>query len=92
MDRMGKPWRNKTGLAKAAVILTTILSIATVSCGLNYALAMASMNSQWAIGVLLVAAYVELATMMGSVVGLLVVLVIWLVTKGRAATRKDIDD
>jgi hypothetical protein len=89
---MWKPWRNKTGLAKAAVILTTILSIATVSCGLNYALAMASMNSQSAIGVLLVAAYAELATMIGSVVGLLVVLVIWVVSKGREGTRKELDD
>jgi hypothetical protein len=89
---MWKPWRNKTGLAKAAVILTTLLSIATVSCGLNYALAMAAMNSQWAIGVLLVTAYAELATMIGSVVGLFVVLMIWLATKGRAATRKEIDD
>jgi hypothetical protein len=89
---MWKPWRNKTGLAKAAVILTTILSIATISCGLNYALAMTAMNSQWAIGVLLVTAYAELATMVGSVIGLIVVLAIWQVSKGRAATRKDFHD
>ncbi|MGD0631918.1 MAG: hypothetical protein ABR987_21505 [Terracidiphilus sp.] len=86
------PWRNKTGLAKAAVILATILSIATVSCGVNYALALTVMNSQWSVGVLLVTAYAELATMIGSAVGLLVVLVIWLVIKGRTATRKDIND
>ena len=89
---MWMPWRNKTGLAKAAVILTTILSIATVSCGLNYAVAMAAMDSQWAIGVLLVTAYVELAAMMASVAGLVVVLVMWLAVKGREALRKDSND
>jgi hypothetical protein len=89
---MWLPWRNKTGLAKAAVILTTILSIATVSCGVNFALVTASMNSGWATGVLIVAAYAELAAMIASSVGLLVVLVIWLAAKGRAAMRKDSDD
>jgi hypothetical protein len=86
------PWRNKTGLAKAAVILTTILSIATVSCGLNYSLAMTVMNSQWAVGVLLVTAYAELAAMAASAAGLIIVLVIWLAAKGRQALRKDSND
>jgi hypothetical protein len=83
-ERMWIPWRNKAGLAKAAVILTTVLSIATVSCGVNYSLAMVSMDSQWAIGVLFVTAYVELAAMLASAIGLLVVLVIWLAIKMRA--------
>ena len=86
------PWRNKTGLAKAAVILTTILSISTVSCGLNYSLAMTVMNSQWAVGVLLVTAYAELAAMAASAAGLIIVLVIWLAAKGRQALRKDSND
>jgi hypothetical protein len=86
------PWRNKTGLAKAAVILTTILSIATVSCELNYSLAMTVMNSQWAVGVLLVTAYAELAAMAASAAGLIIVLVIWLAAKGRQALRKDSND
>jgi hypothetical protein len=89
---MWTPWRNKTGLAKAAVILTTILSIATVSCGVNFVLTTASINSGWAIGVLIVTAYAELGAMIASAVGLLVVLVIWLAAKGRAAMRKDSDD
>jgi hypothetical protein len=89
---MWLPWRNKTGLAKAAVILTTILSIATVSCGLNYALALTVMNSNWAVGVLLVTAYAELAAMIGSVAGLLLVFVIWIVIKARESMRKDSHD
>ncbi len=83
------PGRNKTGLAKAAAILATILSVATVSCGLNWALAMASFNSGWAFGFLIVSAWTELAAMVASVVGLLIVLFIWLASKGSAATRKD---
>jgi hypothetical protein len=88
------PWRNRTGLAKAAVILATVLSIGTVSCGLNYALAMGSnnSNSSWALPVLIFTGWVELAAMVASVVGLLVVLVIWLASKGREATRKDTND
>ena len=89
---MRLPWKGKTGLAKAAVILTTILSIATVSCGLNYALAMTVMSSNWAVGVLLVTAYAELTAMAASTVGLVVVLVMWLAAIGRAALRKDSND
>jgi hypothetical protein len=89
---MRLPWKGKTGLAKAAVILATILSIATVSCGLNYALAIAAMNSNWAVGVLLVTAYAELAAMAASAAGLLVVLVIWLAAKIREATTKGTHD
>jgi hypothetical protein len=89
---MWTPWRNKVGLAKAAVILTTILSIATVSCGVNFVLTTASINSGWPMGVLFVTAYTELGAMIASSVGLLVVLVIWLAAKGRAAMRKDSDD
>jgi len=84
------PWRNKTGLAKAAVILATTLSVATVSCGLNWALAMS--KAQWSVGFLIIAACVELAVMVASVLGLLIVLVIWLVSKGHASTRKDSND
>jgi hypothetical protein len=89
---MWTPWRDKVGLAKAAVVLTTILSIATVSCGVNFVLTTASINSGWAMGVLFVTAYAELGAMIASAVGLLVVLVIWLAAKGRAAMRKDSDD
>jgi hypothetical protein len=86
------PWRNKTGLAKAAAILATTLSVATVSCGLNWALAMANSTTQWALGFLVIAGYAELIVMVASVVGLLIVLVIWLVSKGHALTRKDSND
>jgi hypothetical protein len=89
---MRLPWKGKTGLAKAAVILTTILSIATVSCGLNYALAITAMNSEWAISVLFVTAYAELAAMAASAAGLVVVLAIWLVVKVREGMKKDSND
>lgn len=80
------------GLAKATAILATTLSVATVSCGLNLALAMANSTTQGAFGVLIIAGYAELVVMVGSVVGLLIVLVIWLVSKGQALTRKDSND
>lgn len=86
------PWRNKTGLAKAAAILATTLSVATVSCGLNWALAMANSTNRWALGFLVIAGCAELVVMVVSVVGLLIVLVIWLVSKGHALTRKDSND
>lgn len=89
------PWRNKTGLSKAAAILATTLSIATVSCGLNWALAMASSTTpwaRWALGFLVIAGWAELVVMVASVVGLLIVLVIWLVSKGHAPARKDSND
>jgi hypothetical protein len=74
---MGMPWKNKTGLAKAAVILATTLSIGAVSCGANGILAVHYMcgpnteltNDLFAAGV------VELVVIAGSVIGLLVVLV-----------------
>ncbi len=86
------PWRNKTGLAKAAAILATTLSVATVSCGLNWALAMTNSATRWALGFLIIAGWAELAVMVSSVVGLLIVLVIWLVSKGYALTRRDSND
>jgi hypothetical protein len=86
------PWRNKTGLAKAAAILATMLSVATVSCGLNWALAMANTRTQWAFGLLVIAGWAELVVMVASLAGLLIVLVIWLVSKGHALRRKDSND
>ncbi len=83
------PWRNKTGLAKAAVILATILSIATITCGLNLTLAL---NSDSLIDDFIAAGRVELAIMAASIVGLFVVLVIWLATKVRDARMKDSHD
>jgi len=83
---MWTPWRNKTGLAKAAVILTTILSIATISCGVNLALAF-NTSSQAALNVFMVAGWIELGTIMGSLLGLVVVLVMWLVTQGRKGDK-----
>jgi hypothetical protein len=80
------PWRNKTGLTKAAAVLATILSIATISCGLNFALAVTTINSDHGINVLLVTAYIELAAMAGSAIGLLVVLVVWLIRKMHVST------
>jgi hypothetical protein len=86
---MWTPWRNKTGLAKAAVILATILSIATITCGLNLTLAL---NSESLMNFFIATGRVELAIMAASLVGLVVVLVIWLVSKVRGAMRKDSHD
>jgi hypothetical protein len=82
---MWMPWRNKTGLAKAAVILTMILSIATISYGLNVALRLEilSIPPSWAGDALLAFGWVELAAVVASVVGLMMVLVVWLASRSK---------
>jgi hypothetical protein len=91
---MRVPWQGKTGLAKAAVILTTILSIATVTCGINLGLVLGTLyhSSAWQTPALFVAGQLELLAIGGSLAGLLVVLVMWLVSKWRGRSRKDNHD
>jgi hypothetical protein len=68
-----------------AVILATALCLGIVSCGVNYELMIASRNFQWATGVLTVTAYAESGLMLGSLIGLMIVPVVWLISKlGRA--------
>jgi hypothetical protein len=78
-------WRNKTGLAKAAVILTTILSIATIACGLNVALGLGilSIPPSWAGDAILAAGWIELAALVVSLVGLMIVLGVWLASRSK---------
>jgi hypothetical protein len=80
---MGTPWKNKTGLAKAAVILATTLSIGAVSCGANGILVIHFMcSSDTGLQNRLVAAgAVELSVIAGSLIGLLVVFVMWIFSR-----------
>ena len=84
-ERVGIRWRNRTGLAKAAVILTTILSIATISYGLNVALRLEilSIPPSWAGDVILAAGWIELAAVVASGAGLLIVLAVWRASRNK---------
>lgn len=80
---MWTPWKNKTGLAKAAIILATTLSIGAVSCGANGILVvhfMCGPQSQLTDS-LVAAGFVELALIAGSLLGLLVVFVMWMFSR-----------
>jgi hypothetical protein len=97
---MRSPWHNKSGLAKATAILATILSIAVGLCGMNYgAFFLASRlrpsNSWVGIGNLLVfTSFAELAVILLSGAGLLIVLLIVigkLVGQGFSAGQKGDD-
>jgi hypothetical protein len=89
---MRMPWKNKTGLAKAAAILTTILSIATVSCGVNWVLAFTANDLHSVLGAFEVVSYVQVGVIAASLLGLLVVLVIWLGSKGRNTNKRNSND
>jgi uncharacterized membrane protein len=89
------PWKDKTGLAKAAAILTTTLSIATASCGVNYVFLVASLNEgggSWGGNWLLATGWIELAVMAGSLTGLVLVFVLWIVAKLRRKGRDEAGD
>jgi len=90
---MWTPWRNKTGLAKAAVILATILSIATVSCGINMAFVEGTLPAPqaWLEELLVTASYVEIIAIAGSILGLFVVFIAWILS-ANGKSRKDTDD
>jgi protein-S-isoprenylcysteine O-methyltransferase Ste14 len=92
-DRMWTPWRNKTGLAKAAAILATVLSIATVSCGVNVAVVLETLSAPqaWLGGLLVITSWVEGIAIAVSILGLIVVYVAWLLS-GNGTPRKDTDD
>jgi hypothetical protein len=82
---MKMPWKDKTGLAKAAAILATTLSISLASCGVNFVLVLNNLNAggsgAWARDWLFDAGRIELAVMGTSLLGLLVVLVLWIAAK-----------
>jgi len=88
------PWKNKTGLAKAAVVLVTILSIATISCGVNWVLVLStsSVSQNWVGYTLLVVGWIESLALAASIVGLFVVFVIWLGSKVRESTKGKSND
>jgi len=67
-------WTGKSGLAKAAAVLATILGISLGLCGLNF---IAVLHVQGDSSFLLLTAYMELAGILLGAFGLLIVLVIW---------------
>ncbi len=79
---MKMPWHNQTGLAKLAAILATVLGIALGLCGANFVAVMKfavgrpgapSSISTWVGQGLMVTAYLELALMILSAAGLIVI-------------------
>lgn len=90
---MKPPWMNKTGLAKVAAILSTILLISLGLCGINFFAVLSVMGNpeeprraaSWPMTVLALAGRVELIAIFGSIFALLVVLVI---SPGRAVTQR----
>lgn len=88
---MWTPWKNKTGLAKAAAILATTLSIATASCGINFVLVLNSSGGLDSpmMSALFAAGWVELSVMGASLLGLLVVFVMSLVSNRE--NKKDVE-
>jgi len=83
---MKMPWRNQTGLAKAAAISATLLLISSGLCGANFVLflkfgsiaggAPPPDRPAWATGLLMITGFLELAVMSLSAVGVIVVLII----------------
>ena len=75
---MWTPWKNKTGLSKAMGTLATVASIATVSCGVNWAILIAwsaSPNSE----AFATAGVIEAVALFISVAGLILLPIIrWL--------------
>jgi hypothetical protein len=80
---MQSPWHGKSGLEKAAAILATILSIALGLCGMNYGavffLNVHRLSNGWtAVGnALAFTAFAELAVMLLSFAGLVLVMLIY---------------
>jgi len=79
---MWLPWKNRTGLAKAAVVLAAILLLASVSCGVTWGAVVGSFEGarSWQQSAFLIAGYVEILLIAASLAGLLVVLVLWLLS------------
>jgi hypothetical protein len=92
-QKLNRPWTNKSGLAKAATILSAVFLLSLGLCGVNffavmrYAPPMGPAPSKRAVivgQILSVTAWLELAVMALSGFGLLIVLVI---AGGRAFQR-----
>ena len=72
------PWHNKTGLAKATAILSTMLTISLGLCGANFfAFTRFGNTPVWSTTLLLYTGYVELFAILGSLLGLIVVLLMY---------------
>lgn len=76
---MRGPWSNKTGLAKTATILACIFGISTGLCGVTGIVGMASYGRDSVVSVMAAIGMVELAVMILSFTGLILVLVNWLI-------------
>jgi hypothetical protein len=80
---MKMPWHDQTGLAKAAALLATIFGLGVGLCGANFVavIALVPMGGPsgptgfqaWISGTLAITAYVELAAIVLSALGLVVV-------------------
>lgn len=76
---MNPPWRNLTGLLRAAAILGSLLGVSLGLCGVNAVLYSASLRGDSSVvGILLVASIVETAAILVSAAGLIVVLLLLL--------------
>jgi hypothetical protein len=75
------PWQDKTGLAKAAAILSAVLMVAAGLCGVNY-VAMGR-SSGTPSNFLIIAALWEAAIMGGCILGLIVIRLILIVRRLR---------
>jgi hypothetical protein len=79
---MKMPWHNQTGLAKAAALLATIFGVAVGLCGANFVAVITLVPvggssgptgfRGWISNILGVTAYIELAAMILSAAGLVV--------------------
>lgn len=78
---MRAPWTNKTGLAKAATILACVFGISMGLCGANFILTEPAVNHGNLERALVAIGTVELAVMVLSLAGLMIVAVIWLVRR-----------
>ncbi len=91
---MKMPWHDKTGIAKAAALLATIFGIAVGLCGANFAafIILVPIGGSsgptgfrgWVGNILGVTAYIELAAMILSAAGLIVLAAVAMV---RSITR-----
>jgi hypothetical protein len=74
---MKMPWQDKTGLARASAVLATVLLISLGLCGANFAAftqsGFMSNKPQRYSTLLMYTGFVELFTILGSLVGLTIV-------------------
>jgi hypothetical protein len=82
-------WRGKTGLAKAVTILATVLSVATVSCGLDWAFGLGYFVADPNLNIVVIAGWLQAAVL---VIFLLALIIVLMIKQVRENTRKDSDD